>query len=176
MHNFIEWVFPLTSSFIHFRSVPDSFNQYLLDCIPDKSKKITSSSVEEILYAIFILSGVEKCRSSFCKKVDRAIVQMCKIIDDGNEEHVAKILYSLFMACQYRLTCDVSLQFSLDLITTTAVKYVNSCNFLCSLQLLHLNSSEIDLKSIYSQKLMLINNLSSPFRKVCLIFRGISLN
>lgn len=158
--------------FLLFRSVPDSFNQYLLDSIPDDSKQITSSSVEEILSAILIMSGVEKCRKSFCKKTDNAIAQLCIIIkdEDGNEEHIAKILYILLMAYQYRITCSDFLQVDLDYIFETAMKYVNSCNYLCSLRLLQLQTFHNDLKPSHYNKNSLFNNLSSPFHKVQVSF------
>ncbi|CAK9187540.1 unnamed protein product, partial [Ilex paraguariensis] len=149
-------------------SVPDSFYQYLLDCIPDKSKEITSSSVEEILSAILILSGVEKCRESFCKKTDYAIAQLCLIIKDKdeNEENTAKILYTLLMAYHYRSKCSDFLEVNLDHIFETAMKYVNSCNYLCSLRLLQLKKVPNDMKPLYYNRDLLINNLSSPFHKV----------
>lgn len=128
--------------------------------------------MEEILSAILILCGVEKCRESFCKKIDDAIVELCRIIDDGNEEHIAKILYILLMACQYRSTC-MDFQVDSDLIFKTAMKYINSCNFLCSLRLLQLQTLQVDLKPLHSNKISLINNLSSPFHKVPFSFPNI---
>lgn len=124
--------------------------------------------MEEILSAILILSGVEKCRESFCKKTDYAIAQLCLIIKDKdeNEENTAKILYTLLMAYHYRSKCSDFLDVNLDNIFETAMKYVNSCNYLCSLRLLQLKKVPNDMKPLYYKRDLLINNLSSPFHKV----------
>lgn len=164
----LDFIFFISFLYVHnYRSMPESSVEHLMEGID--TANIPASS-EQSLFPILVLSYIEKYQSAFVNRADEYIIQLCRVVDDVTDvEKSAKLLYFILIAFQFRARFKLHTTFSYETLIRLSMKFVNSSNHLCALLILDALSKYDVFKCLNSceEKMKLINNLCSPFHKVC---------